>query len=353
MRSTRRPIGDVLYLVALALVIVGVVVADDLDDYGGATSRDRWLLFGAASLAASLVLAAGARGQPVMFVDLPGLLFNGRGHRRLGWSLRGALAARLGLTAALGAVVGFAVSRPLAASGADGRCPATADALRSRTMASHRALIVAASSADQLANLRDRPPLLIAADSGLHAVLDRGWTPDLVIGDLDSATAAAVETARSAGAAVETADIGKDETDLELALAAAITRGATDLRIVVRSDGRLDHQLANLAVLAAPQFAAAQISGAIGEHEVWVIRGERQLQLEPGQPFALVPIGGPARVTSSGVAFPLAGEELSPFSGRGIANTVTDPVVRLRVDRGVVIALSTPTEPSGPDDAPR
>ena len=118
-------------------------------------------------------------------------------------------------------------------------------------MASHRALIVAASSADQLANLRDRPPLLIAADSGLHAVLDRGWTPDLVIGDLDSATAAAVETARSAGAAVETADIGKDETDLELALAAAITRGATDLRIVVRSDGRLDHQLANLAVLAA------------------------------------------------------------------------------------------------------
>ena len=70
-------------------------------------------------------------------------------------------------------------------------------------MASHRALIVAASSADQLANLRDRPPLLIAADSGLHAVLDRGWTPDLVIGDLDSATAAAVETARSAGAAVD------------------------------------------------------------------------------------------------------------------------------------------------------
>lgn len=220
-------------------------------------------------------------------------------------------------------------------------------------MASHRALIVAASSADQLANLRDRPPLLIAADSGLHAVLDRGWTPDLVIGDLDSATAAAVETARSAGAAVETADIDKDETDLELALAAAITRGATDIRVVVRSDGRLDHQLANLAVLAAPQFAAAQISGAIGEHEVWVIRGERQLQLEPGQPFALVPIGGPARVTSSGVAFPLAGEELSPFSGRGIANTVTDPVVRLRVDRGVVIALSTPTEPSGPGDAPR
>ena len=38
-----------------------------------------------------------------------------------------------------------------------------------------RAVIVAAASVEQLASFTDRPDLVIAADSGLHAVLAHGW----------------------------------------------------------------------------------------------------------------------------------------------------------------------------------
>ena len=214
------------------------------------------------------------------------------------------------------------------------------------------ALIVAASSADQLANLRDRPPLLIAADSGLHAVLDRGWTPDLVIGDLDSATAAAVETARTAGAAIETAEIDKDETDLELALAAAITRGATDIRLSCAATDASTTSSPTSPFSLRPSSPQPRSLERSVNTKCGLFAANGNFSSSPASPLRSYP-SAVQRVTSSGVAFPLAGEELSPFSGRGIANTVTDPVVRLRADHGVVLALSTPTEPSGPDDAPR
>ncbi|MEM8705433.1 MAG: thiamine diphosphokinase [Actinomycetota bacterium] len=208
-------------------------------------------------------------------------------------------------------------------------------------MATRRALIVAAASPEQLDGIGERPDIVIAADSGVHAVLAVGWTPDQVVGDLDSAAPEAIDAVADAGAHVDRHPETKNETDLELAIAAAVAAGATEVHVVVRGDGRLDHQLANLVSLAHPSWAAAALSASVGEHEVWVVRGERRLDLEPGRHLALVPIGGPATVTSSGVAYPLDAEVLSPFEGRGIANEVTGPV-RLDVTDGVVLALSSP-----------
>ena len=163
-----------------------------------------------------------------------------------------------------------------------------------------RALIVAAASPQQLVDIETRPDVVIAADSGLHAVLAAGWIPDRLIGDLDSVDPAAVEIAAEGGAVVDRHPVGKDETDLELALAAAVDAGATEIQVVVRADGRLDHQLANLFALAKPDWSAAEVRADVGDHVVWVVRGERRLEVGIGQHLALLPIGGPARVTTRG-----------------------------------------------------
>ena len=102
-----------------------------------------------------------------------------------------------------------------------------------------RALIVAAASPQQLVDIETRPDVVIAADSGLHAVLAAGWIPDRVIGDLDSVDPAAVEIAAEGGAVVDRHPVGKDETDLELALAAAVDAGATEIQVVVALTGVL------------------------------------------------------------------------------------------------------------------
>ena len=214
-----------------------------------------------------------------------------------------------------------------------------------------RALIVAAASPQQLVDIEKRPDVVIAADSGLHAVLAAGWIPDRLIGDLDSVDPAAVEIAAEGGAVVDRHPVGKDETDLELALAAAVDAGATEIQVVVRADGRLDHQLANLFALAKPDWMAAEVRADVGDHVVWVVRGERRLEVGIGQHLALLPIGGPARVTTRGVAFSLADEVLSPFDGRGIANEAIESVVSLTVSDGVVLVVSSPAQADDPDDA--
>jgi thiamine pyrophosphokinase len=118
----------------------------------------------------------------------------------------------------------------------------------------------------------------------------------------------------------------------------------------VRSDGRLDHQLANLFALAKPDWSTAEVRANVGDHVVWVVRGERRLEVEIGQHLALLPIGGPARLTTCGVAFPLANEVLSAFDGRGIANEATESVVSLGVSDGVVLVVSSPAQADDPND---
>lgn len=209
-------------------------------------------------------------------------------------------------------------------------------------MSEVRAVIVAAASAEQLTGFAARPDLVVAADSGLHAVLDHGWVPDRLVGDLDSATIEAIDEAQRRGVPVDRHPESKNETDLELAIATAVAAGATDVHVVVRSDGRLDHQLANLVVLASPEWATVTVSASVGEHSVWVVRGRRSIEADIGQQLAIVPVGGPASVTSSGVAYPLDREVLSPFVGRGIANEVTASTVDIEIDEGVVLVLSSP-----------
>ena len=65
---------------------------------------------------------------------------------------------------------------------------------------------------------------MIAADAGLDHAEALGLPVDLVVGDLDSVSKEALERARRAGIAIEEHPAAKDQTDLELALDAAMER---------------------------------------------------------------------------------------------------------------------------------
>jgi thiamine pyrophosphokinase len=206
------------------------------------------------------------------------------------------------------------------------------------------ALIVAAATPGQLGRYPQRPELVIAADGGLSAILAHGWTPDWVVGDLDSADPAQLTAVENLGVPIDRHPVDKDETDLELALGRAVALGVATVEVVVREDGRLDHQLANLFVLAHPRWAHLAITVRVGDHQVWVVRGHRQPQLPVGSHLALLAVGGPAEISARGLAYPLDRFVLSPFVGRGVANRVTEPVVDLQVDSGVVLAISSPRQ---------
>src|SRR4051794_26538968 len=113
---------------------------------------------------------------------------------------------------------------------------------------------------------------VIAADSGLDHADDLGLAVRLVVGDLDSVSKDALERARDAGVAVQEHASEKDETDLELAMAAAVARGADRLVIVSGGGGRLDPLLAGVAALAEPGLHhALDVSAWLGAASVDVL----------------------------------------------------------------------------------
>ena len=168
-------------------------------------------------------------------------------------------------------------------------------------------------------------------------------THDLVVGDMDSVAPTALDQARREGATLEQHEVAKDRSDLELAFDAARRFGAASVHVVVRGGGRLDHQLANLLVLTAPELSSVSISASVGHHRVWVVRGRRALDLPVGAHLGLQPVGGPARLTTAGLAYPMTDGTLSPFAAHGIANEVVATPAVVEVDEGVVLAVSSPT----------
>src|SRR6185503_5132730 len=97
--------------------------------------------------------------------------------------------------------------------------------------------------------------VIIAADSGAGWVVSRGALPDIVIGDMDSIDPELLRRLTDDGAAVEAHPAEKDASDAELAVGRAVAAGADEIVILGGLRGaRLDHELANLLLLADPRW---------------------------------------------------------------------------------------------------
>jgi thiamine pyrophosphokinase len=198
--------------------------------------------------------------------------------------------------------------------------------------------------------------VVVAADGGWEKAAGLGLRPDLLVGDADSLTpgkyAAAVATP---GLVVERSPVAKDESDTELAMLAALKRGATHLVILGALGGqRFDHALANVGLLALPDPAAATAELLDATTRVRLLRapasGGRAAAMNldgaVGDLVSLLPVGEPAEgVTTRGLAYPLAGEELRPGPARGLSNERNSVAAGVSLRRGSLVVVETRVEP--------
>jgi len=184
---------------------------------------------------------------------------------------------------------------------------------------------------------------VVAADSGLQGAGPLGLRVDFVVGDFDSADPALVDAAARAGATIERHPAEKDATDLELALLVAQREGAGRIVVAGGAGGRLDHFLANVALLAHPQFAPISISALLADALVTVVRGDGvpvALDGAPGDLVSLLPVGGDALdVTTRGLQYPLSREALGVGTTRGVSNVVDDAPFSVQLEAGTLLAV--------------
>ncbi len=182
--------------------------------------------------------------------------------------------------------------------------------------------------------------ILIAVDGGLQHLTRLGLTPDLIIGDLDSADPAAVKKFQDQGVPVKQYPVAKDETDLSLALETAVAMGAGSLRLVAALGGRLDQTLANIFLLTQKQFLQRDLKILSTHQEIFIIQQSAVLHGAEGQRVSLLPLHGPARgIETRGLAYPLQHETLYPEKTRGVSNRMTGNEASISVQKGLLLCI--------------
>lgn len=182
-----------------------------------------------------------------------------------------------------------------------------------------------------------RADLVIAADSGLHHALALGLQVDVLVGDLDSADPDLV--ARHEGRIVRHST-DKDATDLELALDEAVAHRPRQVFVIASAEGRLDHALAGLLLLAKPAYAGVVIDAVVDRTLVHVVHGRRRLAATPGELLTLVAVGGRVELErTEGLRWPLVDDVLLPSSTRGVSNIAVADEVEISLRSGTLLAL--------------
>ena len=181
---------------------------------------------------------------------------------------------------------------------------------------------------------------VIAADSGFDHAHRLGVRVDLVVGDMDSISSAGLELA----AETETHPTDKGATDLAIALDAALARGFSRVVVVGGAGGRIDHFLANAALLAAPEYAQLGLRWLPGTAVINVVRDRIELAGVPGDLVSLLPYGGPAvGVSTSGLRWPLTDAVLAAGTSLGVSNEFVEPMAIVTLDAGVLLSVQPET----------
>lgn len=170
--------------------------------------------------------------------------------------------------------------------------------------------------------------LVVAADGGGRFLATVGLTPDLLVGDFDSLDGAAVERARRGGARVVRHPVRKDQTDGELAVAAALGAGAHEV-VLAGALGALDHVLGHLALLGHTEAGGVPARLVAPDLTVRVLCAPATAALDapPATRVSLAPLAGDCVVTLAGFSYPLVRGRLPGDACLGLGNAVTAAAV--------------------------
>lgn len=172
--------------------------------------------------------------------------------------------------------------------------------------------------------------LIICADGGYNHARNMDIMPDVLIGDLDSASGYDDVKNRLEY------PVRKDFTDGELAVMYANEHGCDEIVLAGMTGNRLDHTIADIMLLAHCK------KGVLidDNNEIYLLRDKLIIEGYRGQTLSIVPITGDAEgVSTSGLEYPLNAETLHFASTRGISNVMTVEKCEITIERGLALVI--------------
>lgn len=180
---------------------------------------------------------------------------------------------------------------------------------------------------------------IVALDGGLRHARALGVVAELLIGDLDSV---APELLASYRGPLERYPRAKDETDGELGIRHAVAAGYGRVVMVAALGDRWDHSLANLALLLQLRRAGVQGLVTDGVTDAFLIDDAWEGEGALGEVLSLLSLTARTRgVCLTGLKYSATDLTLRREGSLGVSNEFTGGRARIRVGRGLLLAIRT------------
>lgn len=180
---------------------------------------------------------------------------------------------------------------------------------------------------------------VIAADSGMAHAAALGVTPELWIGDFDSADEALFE--RYPDVERRAFPVEKAMTDGELAIAEAIRRGAAALILAGAFGGaRADHAFLHMSAAVSVAETGFPVLLTSGDQEgSAVLHGENRFDFPVGTLFSILPFTDLEGLSIAGAKWPLDNVDVAFGSSLTLSNVATGSLtVTLEHGRALLVA---------------
>ena len=181
--------------------------------------------------------------------------------------------------------------------------------------------------------------LFIGVDGAADFLVQIGITPDVLIGDFDTADPKSVTALERHGVKILRLEPEKNETDTEAAIEYAANAGADDIVILGALGGRVDHTLSNIMMLVRADRKGAACRITDEQCEMFVSDKTFILSGRPGQVISILPLTGEVCVNAQGLKYPLQNLVLNWGSSRGISNVMQKGAASISIAGGYALIV--------------
>ena len=187
---------------------------------------------------------------------------------------------------------------------------------------------------------------IIAADSGYKLAKRFGVKPDMLLGDLDSLDKTTLDERELSEIEKIIVSPIKDDTDTQLAVDTAISRGARRIFIIGGLGGRLDHTLSSVFLLEYIAEKGIECVMTDGKNRVRVMRADTEpvhLSMPRGYKYlSLVSLTDVCRgVSISGVYYPLDNVELTRKYSFAVSNEIIGDTAEITLCHGTMLVIES------------
>ncbi len=186
---------------------------------------------------------------------------------------------------------------------------------------------------------------ILAADSGMNALYAAAVTPDIIIGDFDSADKKILAFFQQ-NKEIDfcTLNPEKDDTDTEFAIRESVRRGADSITIIGGTGTRLDHVLGNISLLGIGLEEGVRMELLDAHNRICMIDHSVTLKKKEqyGNYLSLIPYNGNVTgVTLKGLKYPLHDYTMGGFNSLGISNEIVDDEASIELTSGQLLVIES------------